>query len=81
MERDSLVGQSRTMEVKHLLGKERQQQSKASVKKVEAPRDQPQASKSTLQSPSPRELRSRTSHLLKRPTTKVDPWAVGRTLG
>lgn len=81
MERDTLVGQSRTMEVKRLRAKENQQQSKASPEKVVASHVQPPAAPTAAQNrPKPGKLRAKTLHLLKKKpaSSKVDAWTIAR---
>jgi len=81
MERDSLVGQSRTIEVKRLRTKEHQQRSKASAEKIDAPSVLPPVVTPSVQNrPKTSKLRSKTLHLMKKkpPTHTVDAWAVAR---
>ena len=63
MERDTLVGQSRTMEVKRLRAKEHQQQSRDSVDKIGSSLAAPAPVKNR---PKPGKLRTKTLHLLKK---------------
>ena len=80
MERDSLVGQSRTMEVKRLRAKEHRQRSKASEEKVETASFPTAVTPPVQGRPKSGKLRSKTTHLLKKrsPTHTVDAWAVAR---
>lgn len=81
MERDTLVGQSRTMEVKRLRAKEHQQQSRASEEKIVASLVPPPAAPIPVDKrPKPGKLRAKTLHLLKRKpaSNKVDAWTIAR---
>ncbi|UER85765.1 HNH endonuclease [Enterobacter cloacae] len=81
MERDTLVGQSRTIEVKRLRAKEHQQQSRASEEKIVASRVPPLAAPAPVENrQKPGKLRAKTLHLLKKKpaSTKVDAWTIAR---
>ncbi|MBF9773382.1 HNH endonuclease signature motif containing protein [Enterobacter asburiae] len=77
MERDTLVGQSRTMEIKRLRAKEHQQQSRDSVDKIGS---SPAAPAPVKNRPKPGKLRTKTLHLLKKKpaSSKVDAWTIAR---
>lgn len=77
MERDTLVGQSRTMEVKRLRAKAHQQKSRDSAEKIVS---SPAAPAPVKNSPKPVKLRAKTLHLLKKKpaSSKVDAWTIAR---
>lgn len=77
MERDTLVGQSRTMEVKRLRAKEHQLRGRDSAEKIVASPGAPAPAKNR---PKLGKLRAKTLHLLKKKpaSSKVDAWTIAR---